>query len=160
MDYCKNYFVFSCEAEAFEIVADGIVGTFSDTYVVGQYVSIDDSFVNDGVYKITAVSATKLTLDATLTAENTGDTIYVFGLKVPNAFVTIVDNITTYNATSTKGVKSESQGNRSVSYGSAAGDGNSSWQSVFSGDLTPFMRMFSDKRTYYKQYNMNTKEWC
>lgn len=148
MTQINNHFARSVESQTYEIVADGIQGSFSEKYVVGQYIWIRHSFINDGVYKISAVSSTKLTVEETLTAENTGETIEVYGLVPPKAFLNLVSDIETYvNAQSVTalGVKSESQGNRSVSYGSgASGSGGNAWQSVFSQSLNQYRRMFDD----------------
>ena len=159
MNYCKNFFVYSCESDTYTIESDGIVGNLSETYIVGQYVSIDYSYVNDGVYKVLAVTDSKLTLDAELTEEDTGDTILIYGLKVPKAFDDIVDDISTYDSTVQYGIKSESQGNRSVSYGSGAGSGDNTWQSVYNNALKPYKRMISDKDTVKRSYDVNTKGW-
>lgn len=162
MNYCKNFFVYSGETDDYEIEADGIKGNLAETYLVGMYVCIDNSFLNDGVYKITGVTSDKLTLDATLQAENTGDTICLYGLKVPSVFITLVDEIESYDSTVQRGVKSESQGQRSVTYGSGSetGSGDNTWQSVYANTLLPYMRIVSDKDTFMREYNMTTKSWC
>jgi hypothetical protein len=151
MQEINNFFVKSYEGATFSIIADGITGTFSQKYVVGQYISIDNTLVNDGVYKITVVAANKLTLDATLTAEADVDCI-VFGLGVPASFASLVAAITAYASGTTQGLAGESQGSRSVSY-----KDSSSWQKVYRDDLNAYRRMYSDKETYFKHYNIYTK---
>lgn len=151
MEEVRNHFARSVESKAYAIVADGITGSFQEKYVVGQYVWVYNSFLNDGVYKITAVASNKLTLDATLQAEDTGETIVVFGLAPPKAFLDMVASISTYvtNQGTAQGIKSESQGNRSVSYGSgASGAGGSDWQSVYSQQLNKYRRMYDDDESF------------
>ena len=152
MTEVKNHFARSVESKAYEIVVDGIQGSFQEKYVVGQYVWVYNSFINDGVYKITAITSTKLTLDATLQAENTGETIVVFGLKPPTEFLSLVTDIESYvnnQAVTSLGIKSESQGNRSISYGSgSSGAGGNTWQSVFSESLNKYRRMFDDDESF------------
>ena len=119
---------------------------------------IDHTYLNDGVYQIASVSSTKITLDATLTPEETDDTTFIYGLKVPKTFIDLATEISTYDSGASKGVKSESQGNRSVTYGSGTGD--NTWQSVYAVALSPYKKMYCDKKTFFKRYNMDTKGWC
>lgn len=157
MTEINNHFAISAESGTFEIVTDGIVGTFTDTYLVGQYVWLQGTFLNDGVYKISEITTSKITfVDTDLLAENTGDTIYLFGLSPGKTFLTLVSDISSYDSTLTKGVKSESQGNRSVTYGTQDGDG--SWQSVYKSQLNAYRRMFDDDISRFS-YNINTKGW-
>lgn len=151
MQEINNFFVKSYEGATFSISTDGITGSFSQTYIVGQYISIDGTLVNDGVYKITQVASGKLTLDATLIAESSVSCI-VFGLGVPATFATLVAAITSYASGTSQGLAGESQGSRSVSYK----DG-SSWQKVYRDDLNAYRRMYSDKETYFRHYNIYTK---
>lgn len=153
MTHIKNHFARSIESRAFEIVADGIVGIFSEKYVVGQYVWVKRSFINDGVYKITGITATKLTLDATLQPENTGELIYLFGLAPPKDFLTVVTEIENFK--SKDGVTSESIDDYSVSYGGNGGG----WASVFKDKLSPWKRMYDDDYNMIGQYNIATKGW-
>ena len=153
MQEINNFFVDTSEYGTFSIVSDGITGTFSESYLVGQYVSIDGSKLNDGVYRITVATSSKLTLDATLLVESAN--ICLFGLAVPSAFKTLVTDITAYSTNAVQGVSSESQGGRSVSFA-----GSSAWQSVYKNSLNAYRRVFSDKETYLKHYDIRTKGWC
>lgn len=159
MEYCNNFFVSTCESGSFEIVSDGIQGTFEEAYIVGQYISLDNTFLNDGVYMITAVSDTKLTLDATLSTESSSDYYYIFGLKIPTTFLSLVTDIATYDSNTVYGIKSESQGNRSVTYGNGESNGNT-WQSAYMSALAPYKQMYSDKSKLMRQYSINSKGWC
>lgn len=157
MTEVNNHFAISAESNVFEIVSDGIKGTFTDTYIVGQYVWIKDSRLNDGVYKVTEVETDKLTFEDTdLLAEKTDDYIRLFGLSPSKTFITLASDISTYDGTLTKGIKSESQGNRSVTYGTQDGDGT--WQSVYKSQLNAYRRMFDDDTRRFS-YNINTKGW-
>lgn len=151
MTHIKNHFARSWEVGQYEIVSDGIVGSFSEKYIVGQYLWLKYSFVNDGVYKITGVTNQKLTLDATLTPENTDELIVLFGLSVPPDFLTVVTEIESFK--SKDGVMSESIDDYSVSYG---GDGGS-WTSVFRGKLSKWRRMYDDDYRVFKEYDIRTK---
>ena len=154
LEYTKKFYPYSLETGVFTIVADGIEG-FTGEYVVGQYINIQESFLNDGTYKITAVTDTKLTLDATLTAEDTA-TIYLWGLKLPKAYLSLISDIETYAdmQTTSANLQSESQGNRSVTYK----DG-SDWQSAFKAQLSVYRSLYDDRATYCRMYNIDTKGW-
>lgn len=142
------------ETISFSIVTDGIEGSFSETYYVGQYVSIQHSAINDGVYKITAISSGKLTLDATLLEEAGNDDIILWGLALPNGLLSVVSNITTYVSNQGTGatLMSESQGNRSVSYK----DG-SDWKSAYNSQLSPYKAMYDDRDVYCRRYSIDRK---
>ncbi len=142
MNHLKNHFVDNSYAELdhFGIVSDGIVGSFSETYIVGMYLIIRKSYLNDGIYEITGVTSNKLTLDATLNAENTGDTIYIIGSTPPKDFLDLVTDISNFTEKGI-GVKSESIDDYSVSY-----DDDGSWQSVFANKLNDYRRVYDDLR--------------
>lgn len=154
LEYTKKYYPCTLENATFTIVSDGITGTFDESYLVGQYVNIQDSVLNDGTYKITAVSGSKLTLDATLLAEESY--IYLWGLRLPQGLLSVITDITTYvnSSTSSAEIQSESQGNRSVTYA----NGNSGWQSVFRNQLAPYKSLYDDRITY-TNYNITSKGW-
>lgn len=146
----NKFFVVTCERGIFNVVADGIEGDFVDEYLVGQYVSIDGTKLNDGVYKVLGVTSTKLTLDATLLSESA--TIDLYGLAIPRAFIELVDSIAAYVAKTQDGLSSESQGGRSVSFK----DG-SSWKDVFKSRLNAYRASYSDKIERSSHYNIRTK---
>ena len=145
MKYCNNHFWRSYERNNFAIVEDGITGTFTETYLAGQYIHIVDSYLNDGVYKITAVSSVKLTLDATLIAEDTDDYITVYGCKVPSDFLSLVTDIETWQTKNSglEGVASESIDSYSVSFASGI-DGliGNTWQNAFKSRLSTYRAMY------------------
>lgn len=161
MTQCNNHFAISAETNVFAVVSDGIEGTFTDTYLTGQYVWIKDSMLNDGVYKIASVASDKLTfVDTDLIAENTDRIICLYGLAPDKTFISLVAEISAYDDTVTKGIKSESQGNRSVTYGAGSGTGSTSndWQTVYSSNINAYKRMF-DYDTVGFKYNIFTKGW-
>ena len=158
MDYCKNHFIYDSEYKDFAVVVDGITGDFDNTYLTGMYIMISGSYLNDGVYKIASATSSKLTTEDTLIAEDTDDHIIVYSLRIPPTFVTLVAEITTYDTTSTKGVKSESQGQRSVTYGSSSESDGSDWQSVYLSSLSTYKRIIDDRHSF-SRYNQTSKRW-
>jgi len=146
MDSVNNHFVNDWEHNSYEIVSDGISGTFSCTYLVGMYILIEHSYRNDGVYEITGVTSSKITVDATLKAENTNDSMTLYALTPPADFISIVSEITNFDEKGL-GVNSESIDDYSVTY-----EDDGSWQSVYKNKLNQYRRVYTDLVTnnYYK----------
>lgn len=138
MKHCKNYFVKSSEISTYEIVTDGIIGTFNNTYVVNGYLYIRGSYVNDGVYKITDVQANKIVLEGTLNAENTGDNIKVYFCAPPASFVSLSSDIEAYSAKHDDGMSSEKLDDYSIAFK----NGDSSFTSVFSSRIAPYRKLY------------------
>ena len=135
MSEINNFFDISQENGDYEIVTDGIEGDFTGTYVANQYVRIRNSVLNDGVYKVTGVTSSKLTLDATLTAEDTGRSIALYGLAVPPDFITLSNTIISSGKESS--VKSETVSRYSVDYG----DGGSHWTKTYKNSLNKYRKL-------------------
>lgn len=142
MAYIKNHFWYSMERETFKYTTTGIEGDFDNTYVVGQYIHVVGSFLNDGVYKLTAVTDTVLTVDATLQEEETDEYSTIYGCKVTNDFLSIVADIESWSSDNSgkEGVASESIDSYSISFNSDA-QGNG-WQSAFRGRLAPYKQVY------------------
>ena len=142
MTEIKNHFAISAECVPVTFDVDGIRGNFRYGYLVGQYVWVKNSTVNDGVYQIVGIEGSKMTLDGTFGIINAD--ISLFGLSVPKEFLELVDKISTLSNTETVGLKSESLGDYSASYK----DG-SEWESTFRTKLNKYRRMFDcDERRF------------
>lgn len=109
-------------------------------FVIGQYVLILGSKLNDGVTKITGITGNELTVETTygLIAENTKNML-VCGLAIPRAILSLVSEIETYNSKNDGSIKSESLGDYSVTYASAD---DVSWISVFRNKLAPYKKVY------------------
>ena len=132
--YCNNFFDITREFGNYEIDNNKILFEPTEDYYVGQYVRIKNSIFNDGVYQILTVESDGLTIDATLTNEDTRR-IVVYGLAIPNDFLSLTTNIIANGKTTN--VKSESISRYSVSYG---GNG-SAWQNVYKDQLAPYKKL-------------------
>lgn len=132
--YCNNFFDISKEYGNFEILNNKIYLEPKEAYYPNQYIRIQNSVFNDGVYKILSVANDGLTIDATLTNEDTRR-IVVYGLAIPNDFKNLADEIITNGKI--ENVDSESISRYSVSYG----DGGSSWQNVYYKQLLPYRKL-------------------
>jgi hypothetical protein len=145
MRFCKNHFPRSKERKKFTFVSDGITGTFTETYVIGQYIWVRESFVNDGVYQIIEKTSSKLTLNATLTSEETNGYSTVLGLHVPNDFLSLVCDIESWvtNNGGREGIVSEKIDDYSVNYGkNATGQMANTWQIAFGDRLVPYKQVY------------------
>lgn len=140
MEYLNNHFIPNIsvpEYRTYEIVPDGIVGAFSETYIAGMYIVIKHSLVNDGLYKIASVTSTKITVEETLLAENTGEYILIVGSSPPKSFVNLATEIGNFKES--VGVASESIDDYSVSF-----DKGGTWQQAYSSKLSHYRNLFSD----------------
>jgi len=146
MKAINNFFTYKIEYSTFEIVADGIVGTFDNTYLAGMYIVLNGTYLNDGVYKIASVTSSKITVEETLTAENTNENFYLANCKIPQSFIDLSTEIATWktNNTGIEGVASESIDDYSISYDTQNGTG---WISAFYDRLTPYRKMYNDFET-------------
>ena len=130
----NNFFEKTKEVGEFEITSSKIIGIDEENYKVGQYVHIHNSTLNDDVYKITAIDVEEITLDAELEPE-TSDNIVVYGLAIPRALLTLVDEI---KANGKEGsIQSESVSRYSVSYG----EGGSNWAKVYKKSLDKWRKL-------------------
>lgn len=136
--YLNRYFPRSAET-LIAVVADGVTGNFTQNYVVGQYILIKDTILNDGVYKITTVASNKLTLDATLMPETTSAIVY--GLAIPRAVLDLATEISAY--TGVEGVSSEKIDDYSIAY-----TGGSGWQSAYKSRLASWRSVYLDLETF------------
>ena len=113
--------------------------SFADTFIVGEYILIEDSRVNDGVYKISAIDGTTITIDTTIDFTITTEaevTVSLTKLYIPSDVIELIDEIKTCNTNNEDGITSESQGSRSVSF-----DGGFSWKKAFSQRLSTYRKV-------------------
>ena len=135
MQDVNNFFVVESEKINVEITSTTLIGDFENEYISGQYVLLQNSLLNDGVYKITNVTATILTLDATLQAEDTERIMCLSALKIPPSFLNLANEIIANG--SNEGVQSESVSRYSVTYG----EGGKSWTSVYKKALDRWRKL-------------------
>jgi len=140
MDHINNHFIpihNLPEYRAFEIVSDGIVGSFGETYIPGMYVIIKHSYLNDGIYKIDSVTDSKITVEETLKPENTGNQFLIIASTPPQSFIDLATEISNFKES--VGVNSESIDDYSVTY-----NGEGSWESVYSSKLNQYRKVYDD----------------
>ncbi len=142
MNSINNFFIRSNETGTFEIVDDGIIGDFYNNYIVGQYICIKNSVLNDGVYKVLEINGNKLKLDAELITETSY--ICLLALAIPKSFLVLVSEIQAWQEKNgcNVGVESERIDDYSISFDTTNGG---SWKGVFRGQLNSYRKMFGFK---------------
>lgn len=138
LEYTKRYYPISFEYGNFTVETDGITGSFLESYVVGQYINIELTKVNNGTYKITEIEANKLVLDSVLLPEVVSG-MNIWGLAIPKQVLSLVAEIESMGLIS--GLASESQGNRSVSYSNG-----SNWTDIFKSRIKK--SIYNDKDSF------------
>lgn len=139
MKECKNYFVNTIERGNFTI-ENGIINA-KDKYLIGQYILIFGSILNDGVYLVN---------DDLITLENAIDETFtgiVCGLRVPRDFVDIVHKINEFDKSKKvkdSDVVSASFGIQSMSFATDKNGLPVKWQTLFADDLNKYRRMTPD----------------
>jgi len=142
MKAINNFFTYKMESGSYAISGSDIEGKFGNVYLTGMYIVIQDSYLNDGLYKISSASSTKITVEETLITEDTSETMIIANCKIPEDFITLSTEISTYISGSTTGIKSKQLGKLSITY-----NGDSSWESVYSNELSSYRRMYNDFET-------------
>lgn len=142
MKECNNYFYKWKETNTFTINNNTIEVT--GTYLVGQYVRIVGSIVNDGIYQIETYTSGKITIIG-LTDEVFEGTIY--GLSVPKDFIELESKIETYNNKNVISNKSsEGFNNYSVGYAKDKNGKPLQWQEIFKSDINIYRQMYDGER--------------
>lgn len=126
-------------------IADGRIAVKSK-YLVGQYIAISGSMLNDGVYKIDAVSDGAISVTG-LIDETFDGTIY--SLRIPREFIALCDRINAF-AESEDGqagnIVSAGFGIQSQSFATDEAGQKSGWEYAFRTSLHRYRRAFPDIR--------------
>jgi hypothetical protein len=138
LNYLNNHFIDSWNSGT----TDGYVLTVPrHKLLVGQYVQIHASKLNDGTYKIVEIDGDDLRLDETLTPENIKFVVY--GLAIPKDVILLAEEIKESEA---REVKQESLGDWSATY--------KGWQEQFAMRLKTHRRVYSDLRYQFVKHEL------
>jgi hypothetical protein len=151
MDSIRNHFARYKETRVFQVVSDGIVGSFSNTYIPGQYIWIKNSIINDGVYKVVTATSSKITVEEVLLPEDTHQSFDVYGLGVPRDFLALVADIEEWQTKNggSEGIASEGIDDYSVAF--AKGGESSTWKVAFQSRLSTYQKAYDcDKRRKFR----------
>lgn len=136
--YLNNFFVDRAISGS-AVLYNGVVVSDATGFVVGQYIYLKDSLLNDGLYKISDVTGTTLTLDTSEYLKPETATIRVYGLAIPKQVITLSEEIATANASNPSGLVQERLGDYSVTYGYSD---TASWISRYSTRLAPWRKVY------------------
>lgn len=155
MEYCNNHFLCTVETPqlTFKDTASvyTIEGVLGEEYLVGQYIYIYGSKLNDQAYKIKAVATNKLTVEESVLNE-TSDDVVIFGCAVPKSFITLESDISNWDSKNggLEGITAERIDDYSISFGGTSGGGSGvdGWQGAFSSRLNNYRRIYDDIESY------------
>ena len=128
LGYLNNYFVYTYAPNVYvdfdaatKKITLATVGEILDDYAldikISQYIRIEGSRLNDGVYKVTAVGTNYVTVNETLIDELSDDDldyVTIYELAIPQKLLSIVTEMIAW--TGTDNIKSESLGPHSITY--------------------------------------------
>lgn len=136
-----NDYFFRSSCNGTNIAADGVTVDDVSAFTVNQYILVNGSRINDGVYKIKAiVNADKKLMADGLQVES-GE-FNVYGLAIPKAVLDLATEIEAYIAKNPDGIAAETLGDYSVTYGGGRGSNDFSWKSVYRSRLAAFRQVF------------------
>lgn len=118
-----------------------IAGDFTDTFIAGEYIIIQGTRINDGVYLITSINDSSITIDTDVDISIKTEpevTSTLTKAYIPPELIELIAEIKDYNDNNEDGLASEKQGNRSVSYGAVKRSG---WKNAFGSRLSPYKKV-------------------
>jgi len=139
---CNNYFYKWKETNTFMIVDNTIEVT--GTYLVGQYIRVAGSIMNDGVYKVETLGENTIGIVGLIDETFEG---IVYGLSVQKDFITLSEKIEEYNNKNVVSNKSsEGFNNYSVGYAKDKEGKPLQWQEIFKSDLDVYRQIYDGER--------------
>lgn len=145
MKEINNHFYKTVEHAKFKIKNNKI--KIKGKYFPNQFIKIENSIMNDGVYKIIKFENQEIEIENTIDEEFEGA---IYGLAIPKDFIELTKEIEEYqklNPISKSNVISESYLN-GYSYTMATNSNGqiSGWQDVFKSKLDVYRRIYDGKR--------------
>lgn len=143
MQECNNYFYKTYEYDIFKI-ENGVISS-EGMYNVGQYIKIEGSTLNNGVYKIESMAGNKINIKG---LDNELFEGVIFGLAVPDNFINLMETINKHINTLPKNANevSESFNNYSITVATGSKGQPLQWQTIFSENINPFRQIYDNRR--------------
>lgn len=146
----NNFFVVATRSVT-TISQHSITVDDASEFRVGQYIYLQQTILNDGIYKIIEIVGNEITIDvAENLLEEAADDAILHGLAIPKALLALQVEIEAYNAANPNNLASETLGDYSASYATNGKD--AAWSSAFASRLTPY-------RKVYLNIPKRTKKW-
>ncbi|HSH36080.1 hypothetical protein [Schnuerera sp.] len=138
MDSINNHFIKSRESGMYEFATNSIKGTFTQTYLVGMYVIIKGSYLNDGIYEIESATVNEIIVKEQLRTESTEETSVIYGSTPPKHFIELAMEVGNFDE-SKIGLASESIDDYSISFSK-----DQSWEEIYKDKLNKYRRVYPD----------------
>ncbi len=152
LNYLNNYFysyalktdvTFEEEGNSFTI------SKFKKNFYKGQYIKIEETTINDGIFKIISIrdngDSITITTDATEFAEG-NFRCFILALAVPRPVIKLKEAIEEFKTKNKPSVyTSESFGNYSRSWATNSKGAILTWKDVFKEDLNQYRSMFDNR---------------
>lgn len=139
MQHINNFFIRTSEDTSAVFTASNkkIAMEYSNDLIAGQYIKIEGSVLNDGVYKVASILNDGITVVESILDE-TAD-ITISGLAPSKDFISLVTKIQTdVNAGKYSDVSEIKRGDTTIKYG----DGSSaSWEDDYKKSLAPYTKL-------------------
>lgn len=137
LNYLKNYF-YKFMVEGNFIISENkikIVGNF----LQGQYIKIQGSVLNDGVYRINSITNKEIEV---IGAENEEFEGIIYSLAIPKQLIELENEIKAYkDKNKPSSIISESFGGYSYTLAPSKDGTKASWKDIFKTELSPYRKM-------------------
>ena len=125
------------------------ISKFKKNFYKGQYIKIEETTINDGIFKIISIrdngDSITITTDATEFAEG-NFRCFILALAVPRPVIKLKEAIEEFKAKNKPSVyTSESFGNYSRSWATNSKGAILTWKDVFKEDLNQYRCMFDNR---------------
>jgi len=150
MDYLNNFFYIRDNSKGTVVyetgeyeIKSGII-TAKNKYLVGQYIRVMGSILNDGVYIVS---------DDLITLQNTTDEIFegtICPLRIPRDFLSLVADIESFEERASKSknrgtVTSETFAGYSYTVATNSEGLPNTWKDVFADRLSTYRKMYEEE---------------
>jgi len=141
MKECNRFYIYTKESNDFTIMENEI--NVTNKYLINQYIILQGSILNNGIYKIIASENNKITVTPTMQNEHFSGELY--GLNIAPSFLELSNKIDEYQTKNKQtNLRSESFGGYSVSWATGKNGAVAGWKDVFKDDIKDFWQFFAD----------------
>lgn len=142
LKYLNNYFYVFCESGDYEIKDNKI--SVRGKYIKGQYIRIEDSILNDNVYKVVNVLGNEIELE---NVQNEAFNGTISSLAIPKDLIDLESKVNEFELNNKpSNLSAESFGSYSYSIATNANGESATWVDVFKSYLKPYRKMNDTKR--------------
>lgn len=140
----NNYFYRFYEMGNFSIDHNRIL--VKGNYVQGQYIKIENSLMNDGVYRVAYAKDGEIRLEGFDLIDEEFEGV-ISSLAIPKQLINLLPKIEEFESENKRSsIISESFGIQSYTLGTDANGKILGWEQIFSDILKPYKKMYDNKR--------------